>query len=76
MSLEIVQKGFLEVTAKQGRIKERKKFLFDVKRRKRDRDEQYIQSTYGSETKCERRRMGAKATRGRSKTRQILILVL
>lgn len=44
--------------------KGREIFFFDVERRKWDRDEQYIQSTYGSETKCERRRMGAKATRG------------
>lgn len=44
--------------------KGREIFFFDVERREWDRDEQYIQSTYGSETKCERRRMGAKATRG------------
>lgn len=44
--------------------KGREIFFFDVERRKWDRDEQYIQSTYGGESKCERRHMGAKATRG------------
>lgn len=76
MSLKIIQKVCLEVTATQRRTKGRRMFFSDVERRKRDGDGQYIQSTYGSETKCERRRMGAKATRGRSKTRQILILIL